>query len=86
MVVSISVIVYWGLDVAAGDAFLDKLCHVGGTEFAHDAFAVELDGVVADEEALGDVACHQSLGDEVQDLDLAAGEAWNCSICSQAWR
>ena len=69
----LSVVGFW-LDVAAGDPLLDELCHVAGAEFAHDALAVELDGVVADEKALGDVARHQSVGDEFEHFDFTRRE------------
>ena len=43
------------LDISLGEAFLDELRHVGDAEFAHDALAMELYGVLRHEEAFGNI-------------------------------
>jgi hypothetical protein len=54
---------------------LNGLGTARGSELVEGAGAVGLDGVLGDEELSGDLAVAETAGDEVQDLELAGGDA-----------
>src|ERR1051325_6862271 len=54
---------------------LDSLRPPPRSQLVEDAAGMGLDRVLADEELLGDFAVAQTIGDELQDLQLAGGDA-----------
>ena len=62
------------LDETAADRVAGELDTVAHAELLEHVGAVALDGLLADDERAGDLAVVVSLGDELDDLQLAWGE------------